>query len=71
MRMKIYMESKERVAKHNADYEKGLTTYKMGINHFADRVSIYLRTYLSTNSHTMYGVYLEIVGICARRILRS
>ncbi|XP_046489827.1 protein CTLA-2-alpha-like [Neodiprion pinetum] len=35
-RMTIYLESKEKIAKHNADFEKGITTFKMGINHFAD-----------------------------------
>ncbi|XP_012263098.2 protein CTLA-2-beta-like [Athalia rosae] len=35
-RMKIYLDNKKRFAEHNAKYDKGLETYTMGINQFAD-----------------------------------
>ncbi|KAJ9600336.1 hypothetical protein L9F63_009412, partial [Diploptera punctata] len=36
-RMKVFLETKEKVAKHNAEYELGLHTYTLGINRFADQ----------------------------------
>lgn len=38
--MKIFMENKHKVAKHNAKYEMGLVSYKLGLNKYADMVSI-------------------------------
>ncbi|KAK9886865.1 hypothetical protein WA026_018514 [Henosepilachna vigintioctopunctata] len=35
-RKEIYRETVEMVEAHNAKFDKGLTTYKMGINFFAD-----------------------------------
>jgi cathepsin L len=35
-RMKIFMENKNRIAKHNALYDKGLISFKLGLNPFAD-----------------------------------
>lgn len=35
-RMKIFMENKIKVAKHNQRYEKGLVSYKLGLNKYAD-----------------------------------
>jgi len=36
LRMKIFIENKKKVAKHNAQYERGLKTYKLALNHYAD-----------------------------------
>ena len=38
-RLKIFMENKAKVAKHNALYHKGEKSYSMKINSFADLVS--------------------------------
>ncbi|KAJ8935489.1 hypothetical protein NQ314_012781 [Rhamnusium bicolor] len=35
-RMKIFMENSHKVAKHNKLYAKGLVSYKLGINKYAD-----------------------------------
>lgn len=35
-RMKIFMENKNKIAKHNALYEKGATSFKLGLNPYAD-----------------------------------
>lgn len=35
-RMKIFMENKHKIAKHNAKYEQGLVPYKLQINKYAD-----------------------------------
>ncbi|KAJ9584365.1 hypothetical protein L9F63_021292, partial [Diploptera punctata] len=37
-RMRIFLENKEKIAKHNAEYELGLHTYTLGINRFADQL---------------------------------
>lgn len=37
--MKIYMENKNKIAKHNARYEKGLVSFKLEMNHYGDMVS--------------------------------
>ncbi|XP_067006619.1 cathepsin L1 [Anabrus simplex] len=36
LRMKIYMENKQKIAEHNAKYAKGEVTYSMAMNHFGD-----------------------------------
>ncbi|KAJ8875468.1 hypothetical protein PR048_023363 [Dryococelus australis] len=38
-RIKIFVERKEEIRKHNELYEKGLTTYWMGLNHLSDLVT--------------------------------
>lgn len=38
-RMKIYMENKRKVLRHNARHAKGEVKYKLALNHFADLVS--------------------------------
>ncbi|BES99537.1 cathepsin [Nesidiocoris tenuis] len=35
-RMKIFMENKRKIARHNVQYEKGLTKFKMAVNHLTD-----------------------------------
>nr|ASL04981.1 cathepsin l [Nilaparvata lugens] len=35
-RMKIFMDNRNKIAKHNAKYEKGLASFKLKINHFGD-----------------------------------
>uniref|UniRef100_A0A0A9ZFK1 Cathepsin L n=3 Tax=Lygus hesperus TaxID=30085 RepID=A0A0A9ZFK1_LYGHE len=35
-RMKIFMENKRKIAKHNSRFERGLVKYKMGLNHLSD-----------------------------------
>lgn len=35
-RMKIFMENRHKVAKHNAQYERGLVSYKLKINKYSD-----------------------------------
>lgn len=36
--MKVYLENRHKIAKHNARYEKGEVTFKMDMNHFGDLV---------------------------------
>ncbi|KAH8350315.1 protein CTLA-2-beta-like [Drosophila kikkawai] len=36
-RRDLYAQSKARIEEHNLKFEKGEVTYKMGINHLADR----------------------------------
>ena len=38
-RMNIFLQNKEEIAKHNAEYELGMHTYTVGINQFSDMVS--------------------------------
>lgn len=40
-RIQIFLETKAKIAKHNAEFEKGNVTFRMGLNQFADRVSEY------------------------------
>ncbi|XP_055853685.1 cathepsin L [Episyrphus balteatus] len=35
-RMKIFMENKHKIAKHNQKYAQGLVSYKLGVNKYAD-----------------------------------
>lgn len=35
-RMKIFMENRHKIAKHNAAYEKGITKFRLGMNKYAD-----------------------------------
>lgn len=35
-RMKIFLENKQKIAKHNQEYEKGNKSYKLGLNKYAD-----------------------------------
>ncbi|KAJ8667273.1 hypothetical protein QAD02_008935 [Eretmocerus hayati] len=35
-RMKIFMQNKRKILEHNSKYEKGLISYKLGINKFSD-----------------------------------
>ncbi|KAJ9578023.1 hypothetical protein L9F63_025114, partial [Diploptera punctata] len=37
-RMNVFLQTKEKIAKHNAEYELGLHTYTLGINRFADQL---------------------------------
>ncbi|KAJ9578024.1 hypothetical protein L9F63_025115 [Diploptera punctata] len=37
-RMNVFLQAKEKIAKHNAEYELGLHTYTLGINRFADQL---------------------------------
>ena len=39
-RMKIFMENKHKISKHNAKYEMGLVPYKLQLNKYADMVKI-------------------------------
>nr|CAD7263023.1 unnamed protein product [Timema shepardi] len=37
-RLKIFMENRKKIAKHNARFEKGEVTYKVGMNRYGDMV---------------------------------
>lgn len=37
--MKIFMENKHKIAKHNAKFARGEVSFKMGLNKYADMVS--------------------------------
>lgn len=39
-RMKIYMENKHKIMKHNQLYEKNEVSYKLGMNEFGDMVNL-------------------------------
>ena len=45
--MKVFLETKNRIAKHNAEYELGLQTFKLGMNKFGDLVSTISSTVMS------------------------
>ncbi|XP_058793261.1 cathepsin L-like [Phymastichus coffea] len=36
LRLKIFMENKQKIAEHNAMFEQGLVTYKLGFNEYSD-----------------------------------
>jgi cathepsin L len=38
--MKIYMENKHKIAKHNAAYERGHKKFKLAMNRYGDMVSV-------------------------------
>jgi len=38
--MKIYMENKHKIAKHNAAYEQGNRKFKLALNKFGDMVNM-------------------------------
>ncbi|PSN31910.1 hypothetical protein C0J52_23565 [Blattella germanica] len=38
-RMQVFNKNKQKVEKHNAEYDQGVLTFKMGINYFSDMVS--------------------------------
>lgn len=52
--MKIYMENKNKIAKHNARYEKGLVSFKLEMNHYGDMVSFYFVFYFNLLSKCIY-----------------
>jgi len=37
--MKVYMENKYKILKHNAAYEKGQRSFKLGMNQYGDMVN--------------------------------
>ncbi|XP_058793221.1 cathepsin L-like [Phymastichus coffea] len=37
-RLKIFMEHKQKIAEHNAMFEQGLVTYKLGLNKYSDMI---------------------------------
>lgn len=45
-RMKVYLENRHKIAKHNARFEKGEASFKMEMNHFGDLV-IFLKLTLT------------------------
>lgn len=53
-RMKIYMENKNKIAKHNARYEKGLVSFKLEMNHYGDMVSFYFVFYFNVLSKCIF-----------------
>ena len=38
-RMKVYMENRHKIARHNLQYENGEKSYSMAMNHFGDLVT--------------------------------
>nr|ATU82739.1 secreted C13 protease-like protein [Pristhesancus plagipennis] len=61
-RMKIFMENKRKVARHNARYSQGLVKFKLGINHLADmlphefaKYNGYNKSLLATNEPKLIG----------------
>lgn len=38
--MKIFMENKHKIAKHNAKFARGEVSYKLGLNKYADMVRV-------------------------------
>ncbi len=51
-RMKIFMENKAHIAKHNARAHQGQHSYFLKMNHFGDMVTIH--SYCSTNTPDSY-----------------
>lgn len=45
-RLKIYMENKAKIAKHNQKASRGEKSYFLKMNHFGDQVSHYLNLFL-------------------------
>ena len=39
-RMKIFMENRHKIAKHNSDYDLGIHKFRIELNQFGDMVSI-------------------------------
>lgn len=44
-RKKIFMENRNKIARHNINYEKGLIKFKMGLNHLSDMLPHELKAY--------------------------
>lgn len=42
-RLKIYMENRHKIAKHNEKYARGEVPYSMAMNEFGDMVSFFMR----------------------------
>jgi hypothetical protein len=44
--MKIFMENKHQIAKHNAAYEQGNNKFKLALNKYGDMVNVNLKSRL-------------------------
>lgn len=59
-RMKIYMENKHKIAKHNQKYAQGLVSYKLGLNKYADLLhnefASIMNGFNRSNTHTSPGL---------------
>ncbi|XP_046398584.1 procathepsin L [Ischnura elegans] len=64
-RMKIFMENKRKIAKHNSNYEKGLVNYKLALNQFGDLLSHEFRGLVNGFNRTKNGGHLK------RRLLKG
>ncbi|XP_071439800.1 procathepsin L [Hetaerina americana] len=58
-RMKIFMENKRKIAKHNSNYEKGVVTYKLALNQFGDLLSHEFRGLVNGFNRTKPGGFYK------------
>lgn len=59
--MKIFMENKHKIAKHNAKYAQGLVPFKLNVNKYADMVRIfrfYIKFIKENNKKVKYSIII-------------
>ncbi|KAG8227592.1 hypothetical protein J437_LFUL000693 [Ladona fulva] len=57
-RMKIFMENKRKIAKHNSNFENGIVSYKLRLNKFGDLLSHEFKSLVNGFNRTKSGKYL-------------
>lgn len=64
--MKIFMENRHKIAKHNQRFEMGLVTYKLGVNKYADMLhhefANLLNGFNRTGKYSKFRATQKIVG---------